>query len=616
MTAKECDWTLDLAIRCRLSILEARLMTRSSVTVVAGKNGCGKSQLLTIARSYLNTGDTFLQNLGYRNYFPKDRSFVSISGPKRVHFLKSGRTIGKDPNERITGPYTFEQIEMRDSGGHYHNFRKTLSALALEADKLYCEKKAGLNEARRKSKETALRTIVSAFATLFPGLSLHTTVDHARREVRVFGGRTDMPFIRPNDPAFTSLFIPFATLSDGELESLLLIYEITTQTSQAQTPILFLIDEIENHLHPALLVRFMHMLQSLLPPFAMLLTTTHSPQVIASVPPQSRVLMVHSTEIASNKSKNQLRVSSDDSGVAKILYDLYGAESGLTATDFLRDLSTATAGEVLAYAQASLCEAHAFSGSAASDPQRTFLAGLVHAKKPANAPLRILDIGAGQGRLIKGLRSDLEGNNGAAFQVDVIEPNAEYGAILRSLAGENNSVVQIGKVFESIDDVPLDSTYALVLFHNVLHEIKPEYLVRTLKAALDRLDVGGAINILEQAVLAQGEKRYFVFQANALCNMFEKLGLSPTSSTRISRSGIPIYEISAERTATTVASVEVIVESMIAAVNRTIGENLESYRGIADSRAKPVEFAFLAFNIVNGELLLKVLHGQHQGANG
>jgi hypothetical protein len=615
MIERACDWTLDLAIRCRLSILEARLMTQNRVTVVAGKNGCGKSQLLTIMRSYINTGDMFLQNLGYRNYFAKDRSFVSISGPKRTRSLMSSRTIGKDPNERVAGPYQFGQLEGHDTSRHYNNFRKSVSRLALEADARYCEQRGWHDKAKRNSKEQALKTITSGFATLFPGLSLHTLIDHEKQEVSVFGGREDMAFIRPEDHTF-SLRIPFATLSDGELEALLLLYEIATQLAASQTPILFLVDEIENHLHPALLVRFMNLLQTMLPPFAMLLTTTHSPQVIASVPAASRVLMVHSSEISSTKSKNQLRVSSDDAGAAKILYDLYGAESGLAARDFLRDLATATAAEILAYAQANLLEAHAFSGSVPSDPQRTFLAGLVHAKKPVGVPFRMLDIGAGQGRLIKGLRTDLRTSKDSVLQVDTVEPNAEYRKTLLELADGDQGAVLVGKVFESIDDIADEDNYALILFHNVVHEISARKLVPTFKRALDRLLVGGAISILEQAVLPQGEKRYFVFQVSALCKMFEDLGLSSTATSRTSRSGVPIYELTVVKVADTVPKANLLLDSMVSAVERTIEANRQSYLAISDNPSKPVELAFLAFNIVNGEILLSSLYSQRDRGDG
>jgi predicted ATPase len=612
MPISRCDWTLDLAVRCRLSILEARLMTDEPVTVVAGRNGCGKSQLLTIINSYFNTGDRFLKNLGYRNYFSKDRSSVEISGPARVHFLTSARTIARDPTERVSGPYSFAELESATPGNRFLAFRKALSRLALEADLRYSQSRGWSDSGRTSTKAQALAAMKAGFAELFPGRRLYTSVDHDAGEVSVFGEQDNMSFIRPDDSTF-SLRVPFATLSDGELNALLFLYDLVNQTTRKHTPVLFLIDEIENHLHPALVIRFMAAIQRLLPPFAMLLATTHSPQVIASVPPRSRVLMMHSAEVASSKSRNQLRVSSDDAGASRLLYELYGAESGTAANGFLQDLTAATAGEVLAYAQANLMDAHAFAGSAPADPQRTFLAGLIHSRNATKDSLRILDVGAGQGRLICGLRTDLDASVCLPIQLDCVEPSPKYREILAGLAVGNQGAVRIGTVFSSASDIPHDKAYDLVLLHNVVHEIAPASLHETLDVILARLSEGGIISVLEQAVLPQGEKRYFVFQATALQRMFEEVGLTAVTSTRTSRSGIPIYEVTAARRDSTVTLPDRLLSALITAVQRTIDSDRARYVVASDYPRRPLEFAFLAFNVVNGELALQALQARLAG---
>lgn len=573
-------------------------MTSNQFTVIAGKNGSGKSQLLTLAS---NRGGSFLQRLGYRSYFPNEQTVVSVSGPKRTHLITSARTIAKDVAERSKGPYTFDELARRDETNKYLSFRKTLSRFALQADAQFDACNMHRDPLRQVAKAEALKRLRAAFTALFPGLSIEVNIDHAAREVSLFAARQGMSFIRASDPNFY-LRVPFATLSDGELNTLALLFDIAELTAKSQDPLLILIDEIENHLHPALISRFISQLQRFLPPFAMLIASTHSPQVIAATPPESRVLMIHSTELPVTKSRNQLLVSSSDAGASRLFYELYGAESAATATDFLRDLNAASKAEMLLYAQDSLRESHAFSGSAAADPQRTFLTGLVHAKRAAGQSLQVLDVGAGQGRLVKGLRADLASAHGESLVFDLVEPSMEYRQHLLALKSENTSAVTIRDVHESIAEIPTTTKYDLILFHNVVHEIPASQLLSVLLGAASRLAASGIINVLEQAVLPQGERRYFVFTPEALSRFLQQLGFDVTSSSRVSRSGVPIYELSARKTDSKQAVTANAATALCDAIDETIRTNMARYSIVANDLSKPVELAFLAFNIVNGQL--------------
>lgn len=573
-------------------------MTSNQFTVIAGKNGSGKSQLLTLAS---NRGGRYLQHLGYRSYFPGDQTVVTVSGPKRTHFITSARTIARDVTERSKGPYTFDELARRDESNKYLSFRKTLSRYALQADADFDAASSHKDPLRQVAKAAALKRLQTAFNALFPGLSIEIAIDHNAREVRLFAAREGMSFVRPLDPTF-KLQVPFATLSDGELNTLALLFDIAELTATSQDPLLILIDEIENHLHPALLSQFIAQLRLFLPPFAMLIATTHSPHVIAATPPESRVLMLHSSELPTTRSRNQLLVSGGDAGASRLFYELYGAESAASATDFLRDLNTAAKAEVLLYAQDSLRESQALPGSAEADPQRTFLTGLVHAKRAAGQPLQVLDVGAGQGRLVKGLQTDLATARSERLVFDLVEPSIEYRHNLEALRSENESTVTIRSIFESVEDIPTASTYDLILFHNVIHEIPASQLPKVLLGAANQLAASGLINILEQAVLPQGEKRYFVFTREAFSRFFQQLGFDVLSSSRTSRSGVPIYEISARRTSSAATSQDAAATALCEAIEDTIRANISRYAAISSDQSKPVELAFLAFNIVNGQL--------------
>ena len=155
MTPKRCDWTLDLSIRCCLSIVEARLMTANQFTVIAGKNGSGKSQLLALAS---NRGGQYLHHLGYRSYFPSDQTVVSISGPERSYSITSARTIAKDVSERSGGAYSFAELEHHQEKNKYLSFRKTLSRFALQSDPAYSGPGAPRDPLLRMAKAASILT--------------------------------------------------------------------------------------------------------------------------------------------------------------------------------------------------------------------------------------------------------------------------------------------------------------------------------------------------------------------------------------------------------------------------------------------------------------------------
>lgn len=607
MQPHTCSWTLDLMVRCRLSILEARLMTQNKINIIAGRNGSGKSQLLAIIHSFVNTkSDGFLQNIGYRNYFPKEQSKVEISGPTRIYYLAPTRVLGKDSTERKGGPYSFADLEDFHFGERYGKFRKTLSRLAMEAE---CYSKKGSPEANaaiRLQKEQLLKFVQSAFAKLVPDLRLEFVVDAGKREVSGFAYRRGMPFVRPQDARFgDELRIPFGTISDGELNALFLVFELLYHAAEASTPALVMIDEIENHLHPALLGKFLSLLPTILPDHMMLLATTHSPLVITSVQPASRILMMHSSDAYLAKNSNQLITSNTDAGAASILYNLYGAESHQAAQILAEDIQNAAAGELLTYAQQSLLESYVIARSNPSDPQRTFLTGLIHARQADHRELKVLDFGAGHGRLIQGLREDIPMFSGSQLLFDVVESNEDCKASLESLARVSRTSAGIQAIYPDAASIPQDRQYDLVLLHNVIHELPEQTLLDLLQVLSRSVASDGVINVLEQSVLPHGERGYFVFTPNSLAHVLAGIGFVSTVSTRTSRSGVPIYELTARRSDEP-GSAPISLRSRLAeAVSSTLASNLTTYESQEAKKRWPLEYAFLAINMANGNLILR-----------
>lgn len=599
MDCTSCQWTLDLSIRCLLSIREARLITRRSLNVLVGPSGCGKSQLLLLIHNTFNSiGTKLLQDLGYRTLFRREAASFQITGPKAVYHISPTRVLGKDIEERRAGAYTFTQLKQRPNiAERYRKFRLLLSRLAFEAEL------DGQAEVR-ESRAWILKRLQSAFAELFPGRSLYVSVNTEREEVTVHVKQVGMDFMRPDDPSWRDLLVPFGTLSDGEVNVLFLLYEVLSHSS-GSTPTLILIDELENHLHPELQSSFTRVLYESIPPHVMVLATTHSPQILGAAPADSRILMVHSTarDERGRLFPNQLLTVDSRVPVSRMLFDMYGAGSAALAASLLSETQRISTAEVVPYAYQCLFEPSAKSATRPSDPQRAWLSGYMHALSQEKE-LHILDIGAGSGREVGSLRQDLASDPMRAVVFDLVEPNRERQKLLREMSASAH-MVSIRAIYDSIDCVPDDASYDMIFAHNVIHEL-PTRDFLTLLSHYCRQSQDSMLSILEQAVLPTGETGYFLFHLQAMVRLLKEIGFSVLSGERTSYSGIPLYEVTAHG-GTTRPTARALQKALSSAIERTVRLNLQRYREVTENRRDPIEMAFLAFNIANGKVRLSEL---------
>jgi predicted ATPase/SAM-dependent methyltransferase len=598
------NWTLDLLVRCRLSILEARLITMSKINIIAGQNGCGKSQLLAIMHSHFNTGsDKYLQSEGYRTYFSAERSQVAINGPGRIHYIRPARVIAKDRDEKIRGAYSFDDLHEFVFTERYSKFRKSLSKLAYEAAHYSRQPTPEANEGVRQLKRKLLESVTDAFESLFPGRSLKFAVDDVKRTVTLLAQRTDMPFVRPDDSRFgPNLNVPFATLSEGELNALFLVFELVYHAVEAPTPVLFLVDEIENHLHPDLQLKAIELLQSLLPANAMILATTHSPLIVTAVPPASRILMIHSADMYARHLSNQL-LFGKNADIGLLLHELYGASSALAGHYLMTDYHRMARVEAVSYAEECLREAGAKSDSLETDPQRIFLTALVQGCIGNGTAVRVLDIGAGTGRLFRGLCEDFSPSPAVTVVIDAVEPRSEYRQVIESLSTPSDSPIARGVIFANVAAVPADVSYDIVLLHNVVHELWAMDLVQVLHRCAMLLRSGGALNVLEMSILPHGEQRFFVYSEAALCRLLEAIGFVTVGAHRRSRSGVPLYEITARRNKHPVPDIETIQRATLVAIEASLDATIQSFAQESERKGSAMALAFYAMNLAYGQLL-------------
>jgi predicted ATPase/2-polyprenyl-3-methyl-5-hydroxy-6-metoxy-1,4-benzoquinol methylase len=606
--ADKSNWTLDLEIRNRLSIRCARLQTANRINVIAGRNGCGKSQLLFIVHSFRHSfNDEALKKRGYRNYFLKEGSRVEIGGTDKIWYVHPARMIGSHPDEVQSGPYSFSSLEEQyDIRQRYTHFRKTLSKLAYEAKHYAHGASDEANQWVRDRKGALLEEIAQTFCRLCEGAELTWDVDDAAQLVFVGAQRRDMPFVRPGDLKFTMLRYPFSTLSDGEINVLFLLFELLFKARESAHPILLLVDEIENHMHPSLQVAFMDALAAALPENAVLVATTHSPTILTAVPAEARFLLVHSTakDRRGNLYTNQLLRASTDVDAAHALYALYGAGAGALAAQLWGDLRRCAASEALRYVEESLVEAVSVQRRKPYDPQLSHFCGFLHALlRTDGGEVRVLDVGAGMGAMVAGLLDADLSTSAGSLAIDAVEPSPERReslAAVKERSARARTSVRVEVIYPSLAEVPGAVEYDAVLAHNVLHEMSGRELVEFLRRLEALLGHGGLVHILEQEILQEGEAGFCLLNHGSLESLLGDLGYAVMSSSRQSYGGIPLYEITARaREGGSKASEAAVVRHVGRAFRRTAVANVEAY---AETSTEPPTKAFLALNAAHAVL--------------
>jgi len=596
----EANWQLDLVVRCRLSIREARLMTRKRLNVIAGRNGCGKSQLLAVINSYRNsTNDRILQSIGYRNYFQKDGTEVRVSNPTKVFHIPATRFLAKDKEEMISGAYTFDDLEKPfDARDRYGKLRKALSKLAFDAE-------MHSNPVVRAARSRILAQICKTFSDIFPGRSIEITVDQNARNVLAFCAWSDMPFVRPTDDTFgRPLRVPLCTMSEGELNVIFLLHQLLYHGNVGVARELFLIDEIENHLHPEAQDKLIRKLSEIIPEQTIVLCTTHSPQVIRSAPAESRILMVHSSDKQRNGRLYPNQLLCEDLNAARLLYELYGASSAEAASVLLSDMNLATA-QAVSYAEQSLYASRPENSAPPWDPQLNYLKGLVQTAMEERRPVRILDVGCGTGREETRLKQDFSASGRCLAEFDVVEPVDAHRQRLNRLSAAASDPVIVRRVYDSVENVPTVGEYDMVFLHNVVHEMKLADLARVLLHARLWLRPRGVISIMEQNTLLRGERRFFVYNPSVLARLFDKVGFDVVESSGASYGDIPLYQLTCRLRTDAAALGEGVAKNLVIwAIEETMAADALRYADAYKPPHDPIATAFLAFNLANGRLRL------------
>lgn len=500
------------------------------IVVIAGKNGSGKTRLLDIlvrhANSCILDGNTkrsIIQSkeqyenalktqsshpdseqwkkvitqheeaLEKNSYFQRDQEEQKINTvpfvPKGLHLSASKDTT---PNNRKNAHNTAK---------HFANItnmhQNTLLYIAQEYD--YNEYATHPNNVEDPECESLKKSFASLndLIELFLGVRLGRDKDGCT----LFG-----------------LDIDKAALSDGQKVLLQLCVMLHAQNASLDNVILIL-DEPENHLHPEAQIEFVSKIREVLKN-GQIWIATHSVHILSHVDVKDVYYMEDGALTYAGKTPE------------KVLRGLVGNEDRVEKLRNFIDLPEQLAITQFTY-ECLFPPRIAETGS--NDPQMTQIHAILRDFISENGIIRILDYGAGRGRLLAacyenesdkasfGSRFDYRAFDDTSSSAEVSKQCQE---IISNVHGtlDKRYFTTHENIFSEIDEKTID----IIVMCNVLHEIEPKHWIEIFKSSSAinyALSDDGYLLLVEDNAIPTGEKPnkdgFFVLGKSELKMLFE-----------------------------------------------------------------------------------------------
>lgn len=452
------------------AIKEIRMSRLGRYVVLAGKNGAGKSRILfnltnrMHLRDYVQPYDKTIASIRQVRFVPKARAFESPENTTRqeIHIRASETKQTSIDNIHRNCLHYIQDLQDKQWNAGHPNFR-------------------GSEEEKHQypADYLALQNIIRAFL----GVELERDSE--------------------NDAAIFGKKITQASLSDGQNILLQLCVAIHAQKSTIDDSVIIL-DELENHLHPSAAIDLLKKLDEVAPR-AQIWLATHSIPLLA---------YVASIEPMSIWYVNDGSVRSGGRNPSIVLTSLLGDDEQLARLSTFVGLPAQLA--IINYSIECLLPP-TVSNSSNQDPQVNQIHALMQSLWKNNKPLRLLDFGAGKGRLLDGLAAEFQTLEIKTeekidyFALDFSqEDKATCEEILKREYPDDTSPRYFNtsdEFFRSIANESID----IVLLCNVLHEISPKHWLDVLsqESPIGRgLGDQGFLLIVEDQKIPVGEKAH------------------------------------------------------------------------------------------------------------
>lgn len=329
-------------------------------------------------------------------------------------------------------------------------------------------------------------TIIERYADLCRRVRVVLNTDlkiHGQDDFRLFG--------LPLDD--TNLSHGQRRLLDIAVKSWASQYALADVKSSEKVPLVILMDEPENHLHPDALIAMVESILQL-DEGIQLFVATHSLPLLAHIGTDSTWFVKQGTVVYGG------------SQVGDIVESLLGGERNVAS---LRGYLSEPANFAMRRFVSQCLHPPATVGPKGNDPQAAQLNAAAFPAEATELRLRILDWGAGQGRLLSELdsieRADVlsELIDYFAFDTDPSQQDACKAAIARVYG------TSIGRYISSANELAaLSYPMDVVVMCNVLHEIPPRGWPDIFNAVVRTLKSDGRLLVAEDLLLPDGEQAF------------------------------------------------------------------------------------------------------------
>jgi SAM-dependent methyltransferase len=484
-----------------------KMLTLDKLVVLAGPNGGGKTRILQFVKSYLAKGD-------YHNRRHVDdvkaqldelKKIPEPSSPEKmikeltlfISQAEAGTIDGQWLKEGVIDvfPKTADLSNYRDMNENDRvSFIKNLQkfgAMHLPSGTLphiaqlckrhamariaIIDKKVGGKEEEIENALAQWKEIVSLVKDFFDA-----ALDYDLDQNPTLDGR-----------------IIDSSLSDGQRILLMMAVLIHVQVSKLNGHVL-LLDEPECHLHPRIVIKIVRWLIEN-DKVGQIWIATHSVPLIATLPHES-LWFVEKGQVSWAGRKTEL-----------ILHGLLGGpESREQIEEFLRLPAQLASNR---FASECLIPPKVVN-TGADDPQARQVREYLQLESKNNTPLKVLDYGAGVGRLLSAMyeRWDNEREFCEAIDYRAFEPGIsskeQLQSTIRSIYSDAEQQFRCAVKDEELVKIDPDSV-DIVIMCNVLHEIPPDEW-RQLFSSISRLlkSDNGKLLILEDTEIPHGERAH------------------------------------------------------------------------------------------------------------
>ncbi len=501
--------------------------------IIAGKNGSGKSRLLEkIKTTYtkkltikqteeikknlenhnrlLNSRKNQLQSLQNAIYKGNGNAQVKQEHEKIKSLINSDEKAIKTLNEKLN----WNEIITSENSNNYTCINFVPKNLKLKDCNAFNKIDMDLNAKKLdqigidNASDCTLSKIQYIQNQWFNATHQNSTIDQAKKQeiiqsyenlrkyIKLFLN-TDLDRNENNDATLFGFRLGESKLSDGQNVLLQLCTTIYSQSSKLDELIIFL-DEPENHLHPEALIEVIDKLTEIVKN-GQLWIATHSINLLAHINPSDIWYMENGMIKYSGNLPQQ------------VLTGLIGNENeiGKLATFLSLPAQMATT----QFTIECLFEPQVVM-TGEDDPQTNQIISAVNKLKEDNEKIRVLDFGAGKGRLLSTIK-DLSNNNKVSewldyYAYDLPSDDKQICQQVIDDIYEEDNKRYFDKEDQLLESIELNS-FDLIVMCNVFHEIDPKnwlnlFSPQSLICSLLKKD--GTLLIVEDQLLKVGEKAY------------------------------------------------------------------------------------------------------------